>query len=140
MKKSLKYFIGITILLFINMVNILAQDPYEESVSSINFVGSSAVQSVSIIIKENTQNFDVVVNSTVKKGSVTIEIIDPNGNKFGNFSIEAQSGSDDKKPEKAAGMITKSILSPMKGEWEIKIMPMEADGAVRISSKLYKVE
>lgn len=91
---------------------------------------NSKTEEVIINIEEQTQRFELMINSSVSAGKLTIEIYDPNGTKQGNFSVGTQLNSD--KSEKVNGNIIKSLNEPQTGDWKVKIIPAEATGIIGI--------
>jgi hypothetical protein len=96
----------------------------------ISLKNDSKTEEITITIEQGTKLFELMINSSIKSGKLTIEIFDPSGTKQGNFSVETQLGSD--KNEQVVGNFHKSLKEPQSGNWRIKIIPVMANGLLSI--------
>ena len=103
---------------------------------SIQFDGSSDTEDIKIEVADATKKLYVSINSTIKSGHLTVEVYDPKGNKKGNFSIESQVKSSNKKKELVCGQMQKQIDDPIKGNWVIKLIPNNVAGDVSICTSM----
>ncbi|MCP4761503.1 MAG: hypothetical protein GY870_06960 [archaeon] len=143
MKKRASYFIiGI---LFISLTafgqnqekNISTPEKIETKVDlvrTIRLEKDSKTEEVFIEIKEKTKGFQLMINSSVSNGQLTIELYDPNEIKQGNFTIGTQLESE--KKEQVNGNIRKSIIEPQFGKWKVKIIPKDVTGNVKINTAI----
>ena len=105
---------------------------------SIELEASSDNESITLQVEKDVECLQIGVNSTIKSGSLTMEIYDPKGNKQGNFSVESQisssSASQGKKKELVCGQLNKTIKEPMAGAWQVKLFPKTVTGTINILS------
>ncbi len=104
---------------------------------NIELDGSSDTEDIKIEVSDETKKMFIGVNSTIESGYLTVEIYDPSGNKKGNFSVESQVKSSDKKREQVCGQMQKQIEDPEKGTWRVKLIPKNAVGKIHIQSSHY---
>ena len=138
MKKSIQLFA--CLFLFATLLQAQQQSQHSCNAVSLNrtiqFDGSSDQENIVIDVSKNTSKMHVSINSTVKSGYLTVELYDPKGNKKGNFSIESQVNSSQKK-EQVCGQMQKHIDDPIKGKWVIKLVPNKVIGDVSICTSLH---
>ena len=99
---------------------------------NIEFDQSSETQSVNIAVSEGNSQLCFGISSTLKSGDLTVEIYDPNGKDYGNFSIEGNNSASAKNKDMVCGQINKQIKDPMKGDWVVKLLPSQANGQIAI--------
>lgn len=139
MKKSFQLFVY----LLLSIPLLQAQQNSQQSCNaislnrSIEFDGSSDQENITIDVSENTNKMHISINSTVDSGYLTVELYDPKGNKKGNFSIESQLTSNNKKKELVCGQMQKHIDDPIKGKWIVKLVPNKVYGKVSICTSLH---
>jgi len=103
-------------------------------VRTIRLENDSKTDEVFIEIKEKTKKLQIIINSSVIDGTLTIELSDPNGIKQGNFSIGTQLKSE--KKEQVNGNIEKSIIEPQFGKWRVKIIPKNVTGNINVNTAI----
>ncbi len=114
-----------------------------EKLFSENYVFSpekSQTKSVTIKVdKKNTLFFSI--RGYVNSGNTLIEILDPDGKKEGELSLEHTNkldlGKDDKLSNSTSGSLNKTITNPEIGDWSIRISPKDSKGNVNISVAQY---
>lgn len=74
-------------------------------------------------------NLNMVIESNIKEGELTIELYDPQGEKQGNFTIGSPTFSS---KESIRGSVSKKITNPLKGEWIVKFITKNASGVTEI--------
>lgn len=147
MKKSIKSFTVLTLFLFLSTISFSQKsttsfDQFGQQCSGVNLTrnihlkGSSSTEKIKIEVTENTNCIHLGINSIIQSGSLTIEVYDPKGNKQGNFSVESQIGSNKQFGESVCGQIQKTIKTPLKGEWIVKLIPNKAKGEVSICTSM----
>ncbi len=99
----------------------------------IQFAGSSDTETITVYVLEKTSEMMISVRSSIKEGKLMVEVYDPSGEKQGQFFIESQVQSNDKKHEIVSGTFNKSVVSPATGQWKIKLIPNQAHGSVSFS-------
>ena len=101
---------------------------------TIRLEKDSMPEEVIIYIKQKTQRFELLINSSVTIGKLTIEVYDPNDTKQGNFTVGTQLNSE--KKEMVNGNIRKLLNEPQTGNWKVKIIPSNATGNVKIQTAI----
>lgn len=91
---------------------------------------SSSQQVIVIEVDNNTATFEYLIETTVNSGELTVEILNPNGEREGIFSVGTQLSLV--ASEIAKGTITDSFSMPKPGEWKIIIKPKLASGEISI--------
>jgi hypothetical protein len=136
-----------TALFTILTINAFAQETTFDLVRNVNmFTSDSEVKNISLNVQQNTSSLFVEIVSGVQYGSLTIEIYNPKKEKIGEFSVESQLPTSDKVKKEytqykdglgefVSGQIQKYVNSPTSGKWIIKIIPKEAIGNIKISSR-----
>lgn len=103
---------------------------------TIKLEKDSKTEEVIIPIKQKTQKFELMINSSVTIGKLKIELYDPNDIKQGNFTVGTQLNSE--KKEIVNGHIQKSLKEPLSGNWKVKIIPTDATGSVKIQILIFE--
>lgn len=101
----------------------------------------SETKEIKVNCKENLNVFDMVIEASIYKGNLKIEIFNPKGKKIDSFDIESSILKDTKsqtltewESNMVTGQIHKSFENPLPGNWIVKIIPDEVFGDVNISS------
>ena len=120
-------------------IGAFAQSTEFTTTRNLSFKESSKIQNVEIKISENTNGLALSIKCGVRKGTVTIEIYNPEGEKQGEFSVESMESDDNESlfsllKEGVVGQINKRITKPQAGKWIIKFIPNNASGGVEIQS------
>lgn len=130
MKKSIKIIVTVSLLLFMAPLA-FGQHCGNTTTRTIELEDSSDNEAIKLEVEGNTECLQIGVNSTIKSGSLTMEIYDPKGDKQGNFSVESQissnTSSGGKKKELVCGQLNKTIKEPMAGTWTIRLKPKKSD-------------
>jgi len=108
---------------------------------SINLNGENEKIEISIQVAESNNVLNLVISSMVYTGELTIEVCDPTGEEQGKYSVGSQnslktSGKDYNPTQKeiVSGKISKSVESPIIGDWKIIIIPKNVKGILNIDS------
>ncbi len=101
---------------------------------TIELEDSSDNEAIKLEVEDNTECLQIGVNSTIKSGSLTMEIFDPKGDKQGNFSVESQISSNAKKKELVCGQLNKTFKEPIAGTWTVRLKPKRVTGKINIHS------
>ena len=133
MKKSVRILATILILSFGLISTGSAQDEIRITKSkSLEFLGES--KNAEVIVKSTSEyNYlKIAINCVLTEGDITIEIIDPDGEKQGNFTVKSdksvKAGSNTVVEQRVSGSMTKNIGEPKQGDWIIKAIPSSAKG------------
>lgn len=99
---------------------------------------SGSKEVIIIDIDKNTAMFEYLIETSITSGKLTIEILNPNNERKGFFSVGTQLNLVES--EIAKGSITDSFSMPIEGEWKIIFKPELASGEISIhhSTKLVK--
>tara|TARA_R110002096_G_scaffold392235_1_gene587182 strand:- start:1362 stop:1793 length:432 start_codon:yes stop_codon:yes gene_type:complete len=89
-------------------------------------------EDIIIGIEKQTEKFELMIETSVSSGKLTIEIYDSNEKKQGTFSVGTQLNIQNF--EYAHGKINKSLIEPKAGNWKIKIIPINAIGSIQIKT------
>jgi len=144
MKKTL-YKMGITLLFsFLGINSGIAQGDHKYDVQKqIKLNNESEMQEIILPVKDSVNSLTILVQSNIQVGDLTLEILDPKGDKHGYFSIGSQLSTPIKNkskyqgksgyysnPDKANGSLSRTINKPQEGDWKIKILPKDATGTI----------
>lgn len=144
MKKRIAYLI-VTVLFFSITTFAQSQDLKSTSSTSSGIVHRDRVDSqrnirlekdskskeIIITIKKKALEFNILINSSVSNGKLTIEIYDPKNEKQGNYTVGTQVNN-----ELVKGRIQKSLHLVDPGDWKIKIIPSEATGEIFVETEI----
>lgn len=139
MKNSVKFILGLVLVLFVTQTA-FSQSKDTKACTSVNlsrnieFDGTSEKQEVNIAVSEGNDKLCFGISSTLQSGDLTVEIYDPNGKDYGNFSIEGQSSSSAKNKDMVCGQMNKEIKDPIQGNWLVKLIPSKAKGQIAINT------
>ncbi|WP_434035711.1 hypothetical protein [Formosa sp. 4Alg 33] len=89
-------------------------------------------EEIIIKIEKQTKKFELMIDTSVTSGKLTIEIYDSNEKKQGTFSVGTQLNIENS--ERAQGNINKSLIDPQAGNWKVKIIPINAKGMIQINT------
>ncbi|MBO3116077.1 hypothetical protein J4050_04925 [Winogradskyella sp. DF17] len=115
----------------------------------------SKEKTITLNVGSDTNQLYIMINCRVMKGSISIGIFSPSGEKKGDFEIESQfdetskrtnekeTGIVEGRPTKTTteiveGRINKNIKTPEKGKWLIKIKPTNTNGVLQIDTKQFQ--
>jgi len=101
---------------------------------SLKLENESKEQHISIDVSDEYDTFALSIDSNIREGKMSIEILDPSGEKQGNFSIGCQVGgvNNPTTKEVVQGQFRKTFQNPKKGKWIVKIIPQNANAQVQI--------
>lgn len=99
---------------------------------NISLEKDSKTEEIIIHINKEIKRLHLMINSSVSKGKLIIELYDPNNEIQGNFTIGTQLNSD--KKEMVNGNIIKSLKEPVPGKWRVKLIPDNVTGTVKIQT------
>lgn len=93
-------------------------------------------QVVKFEVPEGASNLQLDVSARIFGGKVDVILYDPKGKKMGKLSL----GSDDLNTKQFEdGKLDLVFENAQKGEWEVKIIPIKAQGEVVVNSKVMLV-
>ena len=89
---------------------------------------------ITIEVPEGTAKLSLKVEGRIEGGQLSVEVLNPKGERAGNFDLSTQVKSA--KKEIANGNFIKSVTDPLAGKWIVKIKPNKAQGEFHIESLL----
>ena len=103
---------------------------------NLYFKGESENAEVKINSTKDYNYLNINLNCSLSEGKVTIEIINPKGEKQGAFTIKTDeapmAGKNTESDQSVNGSMSKVFGKPVLGEWIIKASPSEAAGSLNI--------
>lgn len=148
MRNSLKISVIFLIGLLVNINSLSAQNgTLHAQPTFIKLNGETEVKEVIIPLRDSLNSVNILVKSSIEVGELTIEIFDPTGEKYGNFTLGCQTknivsqkkenqkitardiGDSD---EKAFGNLFRTIKNPVQGAWKARITNKGAIGNILI--------
>lgn len=161
MKNSLKISVIILTGLLMNTNSLSAQNgTLHAQPTYIKLNGETEVREVIVPLRDSLNSVNIIATSSIRAGELTLEIFDPTGEKYGNFTLGcpinntlSQKKENQKitardinnSDEKAYGNLFRTIKNPIRGAWKAKITNKGAIGIIQIqfmnqSSKMNNVE
>jgi len=106
--------------------------------ATLKFSPESKTSEVKIKMTEDYNYLVVDINGNFKAGTVTVELIDPKGEKRGNFNLKVDDlvitgNVESTKATNAQGQMRKEFANPPIGEWIVRAIPVKAEGAITVS-------
>lgn len=142
MKKKV-IFISTLIICFFSQVNLMyGQDSIRATINlkSITLRGDSGEQEVSLPLRDSLNYINFEIKAVITAGELTVELFDPAGEKYGNFSLAGSSNSGDRQDgefvrgkyyyAEASGSLVRYVKFPVRGIWKAKVITKNAAGAV----------
>ena len=137
MKNTVKMTTSILILMFAFVSMSFCQDKVQiNRTKRLSFNNESKAASVKIVSSDEYNYLKLKLHCYMNVGSVKVEIIDPNGDKKGSFTVKVDDdievGENTFADNKADGKMDKAFKEPINGEWFIKVTPLNAKGNLSI--------
>ena len=106
--------------------------------ASLKFNPETKTSEVKIKITEDYNYLMVDIYGDFKAGSITVELIDPKGEKRGHFNLKVEDivitgNVESTKAAVAIGKMQKGFAHPIVGEWIVRAIPVNAEGGISIS-------
>lgn len=132
MKKLISLFVCVFVLL--PLTNAQEKAAFNTA-RSLKLENESKEQHISIDVSDEYNILALSIHSNIHEGKLSIEILDPSGEKQGNFSIGCQVGGANNPTTKEVvqGQFRKTFQNPKKGKWVVKIIPQNANAQVNIT-------
>jgi hypothetical protein len=118
------------------------------SIEHTMFDGKNEIREIPLSLDESLSSVNVLIFSIIGSGELSVEIFDPNGTRYGNFSLWCQNNPEllkkvtghkitnreiDEFDGKAMGSLCKTVKNPVKGLWIAKIKSKGAIGSLQIT-------
>jgi|GEM_PF-1032401 len=105
-----------------------------EKQKRLEFKGESTKSEVKLNMTDEFNYLGIHISCVIDKGSVAIELIDPDGKKQGSFVVKSEDvivkGDNTTAVEHVNGQMKKVFGYPLKGEWIIRAIPSSAFATV----------
>lgn len=106
--------------------------------SSLRFDNESEKSEVKINMTADYNFLQIQIASNFESGKMTLELIDPKGEKRGSFNLITDDpivvkGKNTTSREMVSGNLNKEFRNPLAGEWIIRAIPVDATGSINIS-------
>lgn len=137
-------FLKITCILLLLVTPVLSnsQTTFFDTTNEIKFENSSEERVIEAKVSKNTFQLDIMINSVIQKGQISLEIIHPeSGEILGTFEIgnsESVNGSDKSKvKEIVRSDLNKVISDPSPGIYVIRMVSNKAYADIKIKLTHY---
>lgn len=138
MKKSVKIStIALALIFGVSFMSIAQEEVKVNRTKKLTFNGES--EKTEIKVKSGSEynflRFSIAVELT--GGQMTVEVIDPEGEKKGSFTVKSEDvivkGKNTKEESEVTGQMSKSFSNPIKGDWIIRAKPGSATGQLHLN-------
>ena len=141
MKKSIRKSFGTALLLVALVSGSFAQDYYKMEGSKLFQLKQESSPSIALInVSEGYNYLKIHVVGIIQTGQIQCEILDPAGEVKRTFNIicsdEVIKGENTGYQSDVKGEMEKAFRNPALGKWEIRVIPKNAVGDVRIKHVL----
>ena len=102
--------------------------------------GKTETQEITMPFKDSLEYVSIKINAVIQSGELTVELYNPSGEKYGNFSISGVISKVTKKEELllrghsystgASGNLLRTIKDPQRGLWKAKLITKKAVGVI----------
>lgn len=125
------------------------------SINSVKLNGETDIKEIRLLLRDSLSSVNILIFSIIGGGELSVEIYDPTGVRYGNFSLSCQNDPEllkkitggkvsikeiDKSDGKAMGNLSKTVTNPTRGFWIAKIRSIGAIGYVQIQLGEQKIE
>lgn len=107
---------------------------------TLNLKGESGEQEVSLPLRDSLSYINFEIKAVITSGELTVELYNPDGEKYGNFSLAGSSGSGNKQNTEfirgkayyaeASGSLVRYVKLPKRGMWKAKVITKNAAGVI----------
>jgi hypothetical protein len=143
--KARAFLISIVIICFLSQAAIsYGQDSIRMTIKirQITLKGDSGEQEVSLPLRDSLSYINFEIKAIITSGEVTVELFDPYGEKYGNFSLAGSTNSNNNVDAlirgktyfaEASGSLVRYVKLPKRGMWKAKVITKNAVGAVEFN-------
>lgn len=110
------------------------------NLTTLNLKGESAEQEVSLPLRDSLTYINFEIKAIITSGELTVELYDPDGEKYGNFSLAGSLDPKDKRDTQmirgkayyaeVSGSLVRYVKFPKKGMWKAKVITKNAAGVI----------
>jgi hypothetical protein len=107
---------------------------------SVTLKGESGEQEVSLPLRDSLTYINFEIKALITSGDLTVELYDPDGEKYGNFSLAGSSSSGNRQNTEfirgktyyaeASGSLVRYVKFPKRGMWKAKVITKNAAGVI----------
>lgn len=107
---------------------------------TLTLKGESGEQEVSLPLRDSLTYINFEIKAVVTSGDLTVELYDPDGEKYGNFSLAGSSGTGNRQNTEftrgktyyaeASGSLVRFVKFPKRGMWKAKVITKNAAGLI----------
>ena len=120
----------------------LGQDSIRATIKlkHLTLKGTSGEQEVLLPLRDSLSYINFDIRAVITSGELTIELYDPMGEKYGNFSLAGSASSKNKQNPglirgktyvvEASGSLVRHVQLPQRGMWKAKVFTKNAAGGV----------
>jgi hypothetical protein len=140
--KTRAFLISTVIICFLSQASLTyGQDSIRTTIKirQITLKGESGEQEVSLPLRDSLSYINFEIKAVIISGELTVELFDPNGEKYGNFSLAGSANSNNKDADmirgktyfaEASGSLVRYVKLPERGMWKAKVITKNAVGVV----------
>jgi hypothetical protein len=108
-------------------------------VKQLTLKGGSGEQEVTLPLRDSLSYINFEIKAVIISGELTVELYDPYGEKYGNFSLAGSPNSNNKDADmirgknyfaEASGSLVRYVKLPVRGMWKAKVITKNAAGVV----------
>ena len=112
-------------------------------IKTLTLKGGSGEQEVSLPLRDSLSYINFEIKAVITAGELTVELFDPTGEKYGNFSLAGSPSSSNKQDAEfvrgktynaeASGSLVRYVKYPKRGMWKAKVITKNAAGVVEFN-------
>jgi len=144
--KTRVFFISTVIICFLsNDTLTYGQDSIRANIriKTLTLKGGSGEQEVQLPLRDSLNYINFEIKAVITAGELTVELFDPFGEKYGNFSLAGSYNSSNKQDAEivrgkiydaeASGSLVRYVKYPKWGMWKAKVITKNAAGVVEFN-------
>lgn len=133
------------VLLTLHSGLLYGQDSLRKSipVKQVVLNGESGEQEVNLPLRDSLVSISFEIKASLISGELTVELYDPDGEKYGNFSLAGSQDPEDQKKTtfvkgqayvaEASGSLVRFVKYPKRGSWKARIITKNASGIIQFN-------
>lgn len=113
------------------------------NLKTLKLKGESAEQEVSLPLRDSLTYINFEIKAVITSGELTVELYDPDGEKYGNFSLAGSLDPRDKQDTQmirgktyyaeASGSLVRYVKFPKQGMWKARVITKNAAGVINFN-------
>jgi len=138
MKKIVKITTIISTIIFVFTLAGFGQDEMRINRNkNLEFNGESKTAVIKITSSDEYNYLRLNIACQLSEGKVTVEFVDPKGEKQGSFTVKTDeppvTGENTKSEQMVSGQMSKAFSKPAKGDWFVRAIPTNAVGTLSLN-------